>query len=55
MATYLYRSGDACIRNGNEVLASLGAIWDADDKYRRVIRAELASECADVLRALMED
>lgn len=35
-------------------LASLGAIWDADSNYRRVIRAELASECADALRAIVE-
>lgn len=34
-------------------LASLGGIWDADDNYRRVVRAELAHECADELRALL--
>jgi hypothetical protein len=35
-------------------LASLGAILDATDTYRRVIRAELAEECADELRAIIE-
>jgi hypothetical protein len=39
--------------NGGEVLASLGAIWDADANYRRVIRAELAQECADKLREII--
>lgn len=35
-------------------LASLGGITDADSNYRRVIRAELAQECADELRAILE-
>lgn len=32
-----------------EVIGSLGAIWDADDSYRRVIRAELASQAISEL------
>lgn len=34
-------------------LASLWGIEDADANYRRVVRAELASECADELRAII--
>lgn len=35
-------------------LASLCGIEDATPSYRRVIRAELAMECADQLRAIIE-
>ena len=35
-------------------LASLGGIEDANPSYRRVIRAELAMECADELHAIIE-
>ena len=41
----------ACIRIDGQVVASLGAICDASDEYRRVVRAELASECLEQLRA----
>lgn len=37
------------------ILASLGAIEDADDDARRVIRAELARECIEDLRELADD
>ena len=37
-----------------EIVASLSVIWDADMSYRRVIRAELALECLDKLRAVLE-
>lgn len=36
-----------------DYLASLGGIWDADANYRRVVRAELALECADQLRDII--
>ena len=36
-------------------LASLGGIDDADANYRRVIRAEMAVECLDQLRALSRE
>lgn len=36
-----------------DILAVLGGIWDADANYRRVIRAELALECADVLHEII--
>jgi hypothetical protein len=35
-------------------LASLCGIKDASPSYRRVIRAELATECADELTAIIE-
>lgn len=38
---------------GRDWLASLHGIWDADTNYRRVVRAELALECADELRKLI--
>ncbi len=44
----------ADIRHGDEYLASLGGIWDADENYRRVVRAELARERADELRKIIE-
>lgn len=34
-----------------DILASLGMITDADANYRRVVRAELALECLDQLKA----
>jgi hypothetical protein len=41
------------IRNENgEILASLSGIWDADDRYRRVVEAELALECMEELEAI---
>lgn len=36
-----------------EYLASLGGIYDADTDYRRVVRAELASECHEQLQAII--
>ena len=33
------------------ILTSLGCITDADANYRRVVRAELALECLDQLKA----
>jgi hypothetical protein len=41
------------LRNAVDYLASLGAIEDADEAQRRVIRAELAQECAEELRAII--
>lgn len=44
----------ACIMAGErDVLACLGNIFDADDNYRRCVRAELAHECADALRKII--
>lgn len=37
-----------------QVAASLGGIIDPDRDYRRVIEAELASEAAEAMAALME-
>ena len=34
-----------------EALASLWAIWDADDDYRRMVQAQLACEAQDALLA----
>lgn len=43
----------ARMSDGNgDTLACLCGIEDADANYRRVVRAELASECLDQLRAL---
>lgn len=42
------------IKNNEEYLASLWGITDADDDYKRVVRAELALECADQLRQIIE-
>lgn len=39
---------------GETLLASLGGVWDAGTDYRRVVRAELALECADELRAIIK-
>lgn len=59
-----YATGDApesieqaCIWHRDEAgdvhyLASLCGIWDADANYRRVVRAELASEALDDLRRI---
>jgi hypothetical protein len=44
----------AAIVNGETVLASLGAVLDADANYRRVIRAELALECLEQLQELAQ-
>ena len=38
------------IRIGNEAIAGLYSILDADADYRREVRAELALECIDRLR-----
>ena len=47
-------SVESCVIEINgEIVASLFAIWDADANYRRVIRAELALECLDQLRAVV--
>jgi hypothetical protein len=40
---------------GVEYLAALGGVWDAGSKYRRVVRAELAIECALRLRQLLSE
>ena len=46
---------ESCVvKIDGEIVASLYAIWDADAAYRRVIRAELALECLDQLRAVVE-
>ncbi len=50
--TEFERCESAWLRHGAEGLASLGGILDADMHYRRVVRAELASECLDKLREL---
>ncbi len=39
--------------DNRECLASLGGITDADANYRRVVRAQLADECADRLREII--
>lgn len=39
--------------HGKSCLTSLHSITDADDNYKRVIRAELAHECIDELRAIV--
>ena len=45
---------ESCVIEINgEAAASLSAIWDADANCRRVIRAELALECLDQLRAVV--
>lgn len=41
-----------CLSHGPDLLVSLGAIWDASPEYRRVIRAELASEATNYLQSL---
>lgn len=38
-----------------EYLASLGGIIDITADYRRVIRAELAQECAQALQAIIDE
>lgn len=52
-----YASADTCecaiLWHGDEVLASLGAIIDADDNDRRVYRAELAHEASKQLQAII--
>lgn len=45
--------GCAIVGPRGEYLADLYSITDADANYRRVIRAELASECVDQLRAII--
>lgn len=45
------RTEYACIYIDDDCVASLSAIWDASDEYKRVIRAELALEC---IKELME-
>lgn len=43
------------LRHGERVLASLGSIDQPDEDYRRVVRAELALECADELRKIIKE
>lgn len=45
--------GCAIVGPRGEYLAGLYGITDADANYRRVIRAELASDCVDQLRAII--
>ena len=47
------RVESCAIEINGEIVASLFAVWDADANYRRVIRAELAIECLDQLRAVV--
>lgn len=54
-----WRRGDmtceqVCVYLDGEVLASLGGIFGADDAYRRVVSAELASEAFATLEAKRE-
>lgn len=44
----------AVLLGPNGALASLHSILDADDRHRRVVRAELASECAEQLRSIVK-